>query len=261
MTMKLQDRVCLITGGGHGLGRDFALAFAREGAHLAICGTNEQALASTAAELRAGGHRVLSLIADVSDEKAVAHLVEATLAEFGHIDVLVNNAGIAGPTAKVTEVKREDWERTLAINLTGAFLCAQAVLPHMAARRQGKIINISSVAGHKGYAMRAPYAASKWGLIGLSQTLAVEWGSHNIQVNTISPGPVRGERIESVIRNRAEQMNLSIAEVTRQYTTPLALGRFVEPEHVAATAVFLASSESDSITGETIKVSSGYGLS
>src|SRR5438132_5489037 len=92
ITMKLQDRVCIITGGGHGLGRDFALAFAREGAHLAICGTNEQALASTAAELRAGGHRVLALVADVSDEQAVAHLVEATLAEFGQIDVLVNNA-------------------------------------------------------------------------------------------------------------------------------------------------------------------------
>jgi NAD(P)-dependent dehydrogenase (short-subunit alcohol dehydrogenase family) len=130
----------------------------------------------------------------------------------------------------------------------------------MAARRQGKIINIASVAGHKGYAMRAPYAVSKWGMIGLSQTLAVEWGSYNIQVNTISPGPVRGERIEQVIERRAEQMNLPIEEIRRQYTAPLALGRFVEPEHVAATAVFLASSESDSITGETIRVSSGYGI-
>jgi NAD(P)-dependent dehydrogenase (short-subunit alcohol dehydrogenase family) len=258
--MKLQDRVCIITGGGHGLGRDFALAFTREGAHVAICGTNEQALTATAAELRAGGHRVLSMVADVADEKAVAHLVEATLAEFGRIDVLVNNAGIAGPTAKVTEVTREDWERTLAVNLTGAFLCARAVLPQMAERRQGKIINIASVAGHIGYAMRAPYAVSKWGMIGLSQTLAVEWGSHNIQVNTISPGPVRGERMEQVIHRRAEQMNLSLEEITRQYTSSLALERFVEPEHVAALAVFLASSESDSMTGETIRVSSGHGL-
>ena len=258
--MKLKDHVCIITGGGHGLGRDFALAFAREGAHLALCGTNEQALSSTATELRASGHHVITVTADVTDEKAVAHLIEATLAEFGQIDVLVNNAGIAGPTAKVTEIKREDWERTLAVNLTGAFLCAQAVLPYMAARRQGKIINISSIAGHIGYALRAPYAASKWALIGLGQTLAVEWGSHNIQVNTISPGPVRGERIEQVIGRRAEQMKLSLEEVTRQYTAPLALGRFVEPEHVAAMAVFLASNESDSVTGETIRVSSGYGL-
>jgi NAD(P)-dependent dehydrogenase (short-subunit alcohol dehydrogenase family) len=258
--MRLKDRVSIVTGGGRGLGRDIALAFAREGARVVICGTNEQALASVATELREAGHQPLFIVADVSDEKAVAHLIKATLAEFGQIDVLVNNAGIAGPTAKVTEVAREDWERTLAINLTGAFLCAQAVLPSMAARRQGKIINIASVAGHKGYAMRAPYAVSKWGMIGLSQTLAVEWGSYNIQVNTISPGPVRGERIEQVIERRAEQMNLSVDEIRRQYTAPLALGRFVEPEHVAATAVFLASSESDSITGETIRVSSGYGI-
>jgi NAD(P)-dependent dehydrogenase (short-subunit alcohol dehydrogenase family) len=259
--MRLKDRVCIITGGGRGLGRDMALAFAREGAHVVVSGTTEEALSATVAEIRAIGRRALAILADVSDEAAVKHLVEATLAEFGQIDVLVNNAGIAGPTANATEVAREDWDRTLAVNLTGAFLCAKHVLPVMAKRRQGKIINISSVAGHIGYALRSPYAVSKWGMIGLSQTLAQEWGSYNIQVNTISPGPVRGPRIEEVIRRRAEQMGQSIEEITRQYTSRLALERFVEPEHVASTAVFLASSESDSITGETILVSSGYGLS
>jgi NAD(P)-dependent dehydrogenase (short-subunit alcohol dehydrogenase family) len=258
--MRLKDKVCLITGGGHGLGREMALAFAREGAHLAICGTNEAALASVAAELRADGHRALAQVTDVSDEAAVQNLIRAALAEFGQLDVLVNNAGIIGPTALITEVKREDWDRTLAVNLTGAFLCAKAVLPHMAERRQGKIINISSVAGHKGYGMRSPYCVSKWGMIGLSQTLAVEWGRYNIQVNTISPGPVRGERMDEVIRRRAAQAARPVEEVTQEYTGRLALGKFVEPDHVAATAVFLASNESDSITGEVIQVSSGYGL-
>jgi len=258
--MKLKDRVCIITGGGRGLGRDFALAFAQEGAHVVVAGTGEGALAAVASGIQASGRRAMAVVADVSDEGAVNHLVEATLAEFGQIDVLVNNAGIIGPTAVVTEIAREDWDRTLAVNLTGAFLCAKAVLPQMAERRQGKIINIASVAGHIGYPLRSPYAVSKWGMIGLSRTLAQEWGRYNIQVNTISPGPVRGERMDEVIRRRAAQTGRPVEEVEREYTGRLALERFVEPAHVAATAVFLASSESDSITGETIQVSSGFGL-
>jgi NAD(P)-dependent dehydrogenase (short-subunit alcohol dehydrogenase family) len=258
--MRLKDRVCIITGGGRGLGRDMALVFAREGAQIVVSGTTESAINSTAAELRAMGTRAVAIVCDVSDEDAVGQMVAATIREFGKIDVLVNNAGIIGPTAVVTEVKREDWDHTIAVNLTGAFFCAKAVLPHMAERRGGKIINISSVAGHKGYPLRSPYSVSKWGMIGLSQTLAAEWGRYNIQVNTISPGPVRGDRMDEVIRRRAEQSNRQIEEVTRDYLGKLALDRFVEPDHIAATAVFLASSESDSITGEVIQVSSGYGL-
>jgi NAD(P)-dependent dehydrogenase (short-subunit alcohol dehydrogenase family) len=258
--MRLKDRVCIITGGGRGLGREMAMAFAREGAQIAVAGTTETAINSTATEIKLNGHHVIAITCDVSDEIAVEHMVSTTLREFGQIDVLVNNAGIIGPTAIVTAVKREDWDQTIAVNLTGAFLCAKAVLPHMADRKRGKIINISSVAGHKGYPMRSPYAVSKWGMIGLSQTLAAEWGRYNIQVNTISPGPVRGDRIDEVIRQRSKQSGRPIEEVTGEYTVKLALERFVEPEHVAATAVFLASGESDSITGEVIQVSSGYNL-
>jgi NAD(P)-dependent dehydrogenase (short-subunit alcohol dehydrogenase family) len=259
--MKLKDKVCIITGSGRGLGREFAFAFTREGAHVVVAGTTEAAIRSTAEELRAGGHRALAVVCDVSDEAAVERMIAATLEEFGRVDVLVNNAGAIGPTALMTEVTREQWDHTLAVNLTGAFLCARAVLPQMAERRQGKIINISSLAGQIGYPLRGPYAASKWGMIGLSQTLAAEWGPHNIQVNTISPGPVRGDRMEQVIHRRAEQTGRSIEEVTQEYTVRLALGRFVEPEHVAATAVFLASGESDSITGQVVQISCGYGVS
>jgi NAD(P)-dependent dehydrogenase (short-subunit alcohol dehydrogenase family) len=258
--MRLKDRVCIITGGGRGLGRDMSLAFSREGAHIVVSGTTESAINSTASEIRATGARAVAVVCDVSNEEAVGQLVETALREFGTIGVLVNNAGIIGPTAAVTEVSREDWDHTIAVNLTGAFLCAKAVLPHMAERGRGKVINISSVAGHKGYPLRSPYSVSKWGMIGLSQTLAAEWGRYNIQVNTISPGPVRGDRMDEVIRRRAEQSDRRIDDVAREYRGKLALDRFVEPDHIAATAVFLASEESDSITGEVIQVSSGYGL-
>ena len=258
--MNLAGRVAIITGGGHGLGRDLALGFADAGADLSLCGTNAVALESTATELRARGRRVVAHVADVAAEAQVERWVADTLGELGRIDVLVNNAGITGPTASVDRVSRADWDHTLAINLTGAFLCARAVLPHMAARGSGKIINISSVAGHIGYALRAPYAVSKWGMLGLTRTLAAEWGSRNIQVNAISPGSVSGERIERVIRERATKSGVPESEVRREYTSKAALGRFIPPEHVAGMAVFLASELGDSITGEFLQVAGGFNL-
>jgi NAD(P)-dependent dehydrogenase (short-subunit alcohol dehydrogenase family) len=258
--MNLAGRVAIITGGGHGLGRDLAVGFADAGSDLSLCGTNAAALESAAAELRGRGRRVVVRVTDVSDEAQVERWVASTLEELGRIDVLVNNAGITGPTASVDRVTRADWDHTLAINLTGAFLCARAVLPHMAARGSGKIINISSVAGHIGYALRAPYAVSKWGMLGLTRTLAAEWGKHNIQVNAISPGSVSGERLERVIKERAAKSGVPESDVRREYTSKAALDRFVPPEHVAGMAVFLASELGDSITGEFLQVAGGFNL-
>jgi len=259
--MKLEGRVALVTGGGRGLGREIALTFAREGADVALAATDAAALEATAGDIRALGRRALAMVTDVADEAAVGRLAQAARAQLGPVDVLVNNAGIAGPTARVDQVTLADWDRTLAVNVTGAFLCAKAVLPQMAERRRGKIVNIASVAGHIGYALRSPYAVSKWGMIGLTLTLAQEWGAHHIQVNAISPGPVSGERIERVIRDRAAGTGRSLADTEHEYLSKLAIPRFVDPAHVAATALFLASSDSDSVTGEVIRVSSGYGLS
>jgi NAD(P)-dependent dehydrogenase (short-subunit alcohol dehydrogenase family) len=179
---------------------------------------------------------------------------------FGRIDILVNNAGIAGPTAPATRVSREDWDHTIAINLTGAFLCAKHVLPQMIERRHGRIINITSVAGLHGYALRSPYSSSKWGMIGLTRTLADEAGRYNITVNAIAPGPVRGPRIESVIRNRAIELGLPVEDVEREYVEPTALKRMTEEEDIAGVAAFLASEEARNLTGQTIDVSAGYRL-
>src|SRR5262249_25130505 len=154
----------------------------------------------------------------------------------------------AGPTAPATNIARADWDDALAVNLTGAFLCSKAVLPDMMARRAGKIINIASIAGKMAYALRSPYAVSKWGMLGLTLTLAKETGPYNIQVNAICPGRVRGERIERVIHERAAELGQTPDEVEHAYREAMVLKRFVEPEDVAAAVAYLASPAGDNIT-------------
>jgi NAD(P)-dependent dehydrogenase (short-subunit alcohol dehydrogenase family) len=259
--MKLDGKVSIVTGGGRGIGRVISLRFASEGASVVVSGTTKENLDAVAREIRDQGGRAIAAVADVADEAMVERLVAATLEEFGRIDILINNAGIAGPTALATAVTREDWDRTLAINLTGAFLCAKHVLPHLIEQRSGRIINITSIAGLRAYALRSPYSASKWAMIGLTRTLAEEAGRYDITVNAIAPGPVRGPRIESVIRNRAAQLNRSFESVEGDYVEPTALKRMVEEDDIAAMALFLASEEGRNITGETLNISSGYRLS
>jgi NAD(P)-dependent dehydrogenase (short-subunit alcohol dehydrogenase family) len=238
-----------------------ALRFATEGAAVTVAGTSRDQLDATAAEIVAAGGRSLAVVADVASEAAVAQMVAATLREFGRVDILVNNAGIAGPTAAVADAKCEDWERTLAVNLTGAFLCSKLAIPHLIAQQSGRILNITSVAGRIGYAMRSAYAASKWGLIGLTRSLALELGPHGITVNAIAPGAVRGERIGNVVRDRAAALGRTAAEIEREFfVEPTALKRMLGPEEIAATALFLASDEARGITGETLGVTAGFRL-
>ena len=259
--MKLDGRVAIVTGGGHGLGRAIALRFASEGAAVTVMGTGREKLDATAREVIAAGGRSLAVVADVASERDVTRTVQATHREFGRLDILVNNAGIAGPTAAVADARCEDWERTLAVNLTGAFLCAKHAIPHLGAHGNGRIINITSVAGRIGYAMRSPYAASKWGMIGLTRSLALELGEAGITVNAIAPGAVRGERIANVVRDRAASLGKSIAEIEDEfYVQPTALKRMLEPEEIAGAALFLASDEARGITGETLGVTAGFRL-
>ena len=256
---RLSGKVALITGGGRGIGRAIALRFASEGAAVMLAATKRESLAATAAEIRKAGGRATTTIADVADEAAVKKMVAATLAELGGLDVLVNNAGIGGPTLKVVDMDRADWDRTLAVNVTGAFLCSKHAIPHMLERKSGRIVNITSIAGLMGYPLRSPYAVSKWGMIALTRTLAGELGEHGITVNAIAPGAVRGERVEGVIAARAKALGRPAADVERElFVDPTALKRMVGPDDVAATAAFLASDDAANITGETISVSAGF---
>ena len=257
--MKLSGRVALVTGGGRGIGRAIAMRFASEGAAVMLAATKRGPLEGTADEIRKSGGRAASIVADVSDEAAVRAMVAATIQELGGLDILVNNAGVGGPTRRVVDMERADWDRTLAVNVTGAFLCSKHVIPHMVPRKSGRIVNITSIAGLMGYPLRSPYAVSKWGMIALTRTLAGELGEHGITVNAIAPGAVRGERVEGVIAARAAALGRPASEVERElFVEPTALKRMVGPDDVAATAVFLASDDAANITGETISVSAGF---
>lgn len=260
MTATLHQRIALVTGGGRGIGREIALHLAAAGADLALLGPVESELREAAAEICRRGRRAIVLTADVADESQVQQAVAQTRAQLGSIDVLVNNAAIVGPTAPLWDVARSDWDRVLAVNLSGAYLCCRAAVPDMLQRRSGKIINIASVAGKMAYALRAPYAVSKWGLIGLTLTLAKELGPYNVQVNAVCPGPVEGPRIRDIIHTRAAQQQRSAEEVYGEYVSRAALGRFVQATEVAQLVAFLASPAADNVTGQAWDISAGYGL-
>ena len=189
-------------------------------------------------------------------------MVAKTLDEYGQIDILVNNSGIGGPTARVVDLKLEDWNEVLSIDLTGSMLCSREVLKHMIPRQSGTIINLAAEGGRggdgrAGYPMRSPYCCAKMGIIGLTETLAVEMGEYNIRVNCISPAAVRGERLINVVKGRAEATGVPFEELISKITANYSLKRPAEESEIAATAVFLASDESSCITGQTIVTNCG----
>jgi len=215
-------------------------------------GPNEDTITKAAAEV--GG---IAMPGSVTSEADVARVFSTIHEKFGRLDILVNNAGIGGPAAPVSEVTREQWDEVMDINLTGAFLCSKEAVKLMQPAKRGRIINISSVAGRIGYALRSPYCASKWGMIGLTRALAVEMGPYNIPVNAILPGAVEGDRIDRVIRDRAAAMGADIDRVRAQYTSQAALGRMVRPTDISNMVLYLCSPAGDNITGQSIDISGG----
>jgi 3-oxoacyl-[acyl-carrier protein] reductase len=256
--MQLEGKIAVITGGGRGLGKGIALTFAAEGSDVVIAARTESALKETAAEIEAMGRQCLPVVTDMAVPEQVRSMVDKTLERFDRVDVLVNNAGIGGPNLSVADMELDAWEQTLAINLTGAMLCTKYILKDdMIPRRSGSIINISSVSGRFGHANRSPYAASKWGIIGLTQSLAMEVGKYGIRANCIAPGPVVGEHIEWAMRQVSQNQGISYEQAVANEVARTVLGRMVKPEEVGYLAVFLASDRSSGITGQTINCSAG----
>ncbi len=255
--MLLKDKIVVVTGGGRGIGRVIALACAEEGANLVLAARSLEAMEETRAAITGLGREALVVPADIRDVHSVQAMAARALEYFGRVDVLVNNSGITGPTARLWEIAPEEWEETFAVNVTGVYLCCRAFLPSMIERRAGSIVIISSMTGKRPLVGRSPYAASKLALVGLARTLAWEVGAYGIRVNVISPGTVEGERVERVFRTQAELKGISIDEARQEFLRDSPLGRMVSPWDIARAVVFLASDQAASITGEDLNVSAG----
>ena len=253
----LNDKVALVTGGSRGLGYQMVKAFAEQGADVIIASRKIEACEQAATEVRAMGRRALAFGAHVGRWQEIDALIEAAYAEFGRIDILVNNAGIAGPTKRITDMSLAEWQEVIDIDLTGAWLASRAVIPQMDKQRSGNILMISSGAGRRGYPLRSPYAAAKWAMIGLTQTLAGEWGQRGIRVNCICPGAIEGDRIERVFRARAEALKQPYEVVKAGFLSQAALQRMATEEEVARVSLFLVTEVSAGVTGQTINVDCG----
>ncbi len=254
---KLIKKNTLITGGSRGIGKAIARRFVNEGANVFLCARGERDLDVTARELVQMGGKVVAHVADVSDRKSVEEMVNHALAELGSLDILVNNAGIMKPS-RFIDYSLEEFDRAMRVNVYGVFHVTQAVLPGMMERKKGKIINMASTAGKWGSMNQSAYNASKHAVVGLTRCLALEMAPFHINVNAICPAGVEGDEIDSMVEHVASQLGITKEQARKNITSRSPIGRFIDPEEVAALAVYLASDESDAMTAQSLSLCGGY---
>jgi NAD(P)-dependent dehydrogenase (short-subunit alcohol dehydrogenase family) len=240
----------LVTAGAAGIGRAFAEVFSDAGAKVFVCDVDRAALDA----FHAARPEIGARFADVADPKQVDGLFDEAAVFLGGLDVLINNAGIAGPTAAVEDIAIADWDRTIAVDLNGMFYCTRRAVPMIKAAGGGSIINLSSVAGRLGFPLRTPYSAAKWAVVGFTKSLAIELGPANIRVNAIQPGVVEGERIERVIAAKAKALGLTHEQYRQQLVSKVSLRRTVSPYDIANMALFLATDAGKNISGQALSV-------
>ena len=243
----------VVTAGAAGIGRAIARTFEANGARVHICDVDEAALSA----FRQEAPEIGQTRADVSSVAQVDTLFRDARERLGGLDVLVNNAGIAGPTAKVEDIRPEDWDRCIAVDLNGMFYCTRKAMPMIKAAGGGSIINLSSIAGRFGFALRSPYSAAKWAVVGFTQSLAVEAGPDKVRVNCIQPGIVEGERVDRIVAAKAGQLGVSPDEVLNRMVEGISLKSTVTAQDIANTALFLASDAGRHISGQAISVCGG----
>jgi NAD(P)-dependent dehydrogenase (short-subunit alcohol dehydrogenase family) len=240
----------LVTAGASGIGRAIAEAFQREGARVHICDVDDAALAAMAKAHSA----ITSSHCDVAKRDQVAKLFADATTALGGLDCLVNNAGIAGPTGRIEEINPEDWDRCLEIDLTGQFNCARLAIPLLKLSTNSSMMNVSSLAGKHGFAMRAPYAAAKWGVIGFTKSAAIELGPFGIRVNALLPGLVAGDRQRRVLEAKSQARGISYSEMEDLAFSYTSVKEYVTPEQLADLVVFTASPRGRTISGQSLAV-------
>jgi len=255
--MRLKDRVAIVTGGGAGIGRSVCVNMVKEGAKVVVADINQETAQETADTLTKEGGDAMAFQMDVTQKPAVQTMAAAALKAYGKIDILVNNAGTDIKGA-ITELTERTWDTLMDINLKGVFLCTQAVSHSMIEQRYGRIVNISSMAGKTGEPLTSPYCATKFGVIGFTQSIALELGKHNITVNAVCPGPVDTDLIRQSVAQSAKIKGMAPEDFLQEFfINPTPLGRIAQPVDIARAVIFLASDEAEFITGSTLNVSGG----
>jgi len=253
MDTSIKGQRVLITAGGAGIGRAMTEVFHKAGARVHICDVVQASIDETAKACPG----ITTTLADVSKYDDVQRMFADVSKHLGGLDCLVNNAGIAGPTGRIEEIAIEDWERCIAVDLNSMFYCTRLAVPMLKAAGGGAIINLSSAAGRLGFPFRTPYAAAKWGVVGLSKSLSMELGPDNIRVNAIQPGVVEGDRINRVIEAKARTVGISFEEQKKLSLERVSMHKMVSPHDIANMALYLASPLGANITGQAISVCAG----
>jgi len=252
--MSMNGKRVVVTAGAQGIGLVLAKTFVDAGAQVHICDVNADALAAAKDSMPS----VTASLTDVSNEAQVDAMFADLKTRWGTLDAMINNAGIAGPTAKVEEVSLSDWQRTIDINLTGLFLCTRRAVPLIKAAGGGSIVNMSSVAGRLGYPLRTPYSASKFGVVGLTKTWAMELGPSKIRVNAVLPGAVKGDRVEQVIAAKAVAAGITQDEMRERFVANVSMRSMVSAEDIANQVLFICSPAGAMISGQSLSVCGNF---
>jgi len=250
MDLGIKGLRVIVTAGAAGIGREVARTFLREGALVQVCDVDRDALAA----LATSDPKLKATLCDVADRDAVTRFIDAAADALGGLDCLINNAGIAGPTGRVDEIPPEEWDHTLAVNITGQFNCVRAALRHLTKSSNPSIINLSSAAGRLGFPLRTPYAASKWAVVGFTKSLAIELGPLKIRVNAIQPGAVEGDRIRRVFAAKAQVRGVSMQTVADEAMSHASIKEMIAPQQLADMMVFLASPRGRTVSGQAISI-------
>lgn len=257
--MKLADQVAIVVGSGRGIGEAIARTFAQEGAAVALVDLAKMKaeLESIAQEISQKGGKAIAIVADCTDDSQVKKMVDETVKRWGKIDILVNSAGLRGPLVPVQDITEEEWDTVLDVNLKAVFLCCRAVLKIMMQQKSGSIVSISGTAGKEGMALRGSLCAAKWGLLGLTQTIAKEAGPSGIRANIICPGGMDEPELRDMYAERAKGLGMEFSQLEKSVLELTPLRKYAKHDEVAKAALFLASSDSSHTTGESLNVSGG----